>query len=124
MKVLLRVDIISGQVLVDNLVEYYTRQAMGEGRPVPVWQVNPAITWRPERAAGIGTKNYHLYKRVCSYNNNRQKKNAPNWNEHSLYRLAILAKGERPFDQIAAKLGLPVKSCQAMYNVMKKAGVV
>lgn len=121
MKVLLRVDIKSGRPLVDNLAEYYARQAMGEGRPDPVWQDNPAINRRPERA---GTKNYHLYKRVCAYNNNRQKKNAPNWNEHSLYRLAILAKGDRPFDQIAAKLGLPVKSCQAMYNVMKKAGVV
>lgn len=123
MKVLIRVDIKSGRVLVDNLEEYYTRQAMGEGRPEPVWQNNPAINWRLGMA-GMGIKNQHLFNRIRAYNNRRRKTNAVNWDEHSLYYLAIWAKGEGAFDLIAAKLGRPMRSCQAIYSVMKKAGIV
>ena len=53
MKVLIKVDIQSGRVLADNLEDYYTRQAMGEGRPTPVWQDNPALKGSaPRRVPG------------------------------------------------------------------------
>jgi hypothetical protein len=121
MKVLLKVDIATGRALEDNLDNYYTRQAMGEGRPDPVWHNNPAIH-QPQQPAGALQEQF-LFRRICAFNKKRRKNSAP-WDEHSLLRLALLAGEEDSYTQIANQLGRSVKSCRTMYIVMKKAGVV
>ena len=116
-------DIPSGRVLLDNLAGYYARQAMGEGRPGPVWHDNPALKRPPGGRPGPVPAPQALYQRVCDYSQGRRRSGAP-WDERSLYRLAVLAGKKRPYARISSELGRTVRSCRAMYSVLKKAGIV
>jgi hypothetical protein len=121
MKLLLKVDIATGRLLVDNLEDCYNRQAMGEGRSPPVWHDNPALHQTKEQT---GQWEQILFRRICAFNKKRRKNSTP-WDEHSLYHLALLTgKEENPFPRVAARLGRSVTSCRSMYYVMQKAGVV
>lgn len=121
MKILLEVDIATGRVLVDNLADHYTREAMGEGRPVPVWHNNPAMMESPPVV--VSQREEILRNRICAFNKTRRK-NSTSWNVDNLLSLALLMDQEKCFHRVAEILETSVVSCRGMYNSMKNAGVV
>lgn len=120
MNILLKVDIASRRILVNNLEDFYTRQAMGEGRQDPEWHNNPAI--HQTQLSPRELWELQLFNRICAFQKKRRKNKK--WTVHKLFRLALLVDAKNCYIEIAGQLGNPVRSCKSMYNSMKKAGVV
>lgn len=118
MKTIIKVDIATGRVLVDNLAEFWSRLAMGEGRPEPVPRENPALFLKPEEETDV-----LLLERIRAFN--QRRRTSVFWSDRELYRLArLLLVENQTISQAAYKLARRPKACRYVYGAMRREGVI
>jgi len=117
---IIRVDIVTGRVLEDNLAEFWAREA-NNNLPDPVWHRNPAM----HGYAGLQPRDELLAERVRRFNSTRRRRTKNAWTDTEVYRLAVLMGRQRKKPhQAAAWLPRSPRACQMMFKEMQNAGVI
>lgn len=137
MDYLVRVDIQTGQVLENNLREFWDRQSCSEesteaerggletARAQPRRSPSPPEAPTGSKARAGTPQDEALRERVQKFNSGRSRRNKHAWSNAELYRLAILVGlQKRNYKQAAARLARSPRACRLMFKEMKKAGVI
>ncbi|WP_027365087.1 hypothetical protein [Desulfotruncus alcoholivorax] len=130
MQIIIKVDIVTGQVLENNLREFWVCQGMCSYLPDPVWCHNPAfhsqtLDKKPVPQLDDGLEQALRY-RVKKFNGSwRQRKNKHAWSDADIFQLAVLMGLENKKPQHAAvRLARSPRACQSMFMKLKQAGVI
>lgn len=134
MKNLIKVDIQTGQVLEDNLQEFWDKLAQRAGAPETGYRNNynlrqytPALHYQSaSKPTGPKTKaGQTLRERIKIFNTQRKRQNKNAWSEGELYRLVVLmGQQKRNHKQAALRLARTPGACHLMYSKLKDAGVI
>jgi len=112
---LVKVDIQTGRVIEDNLLEFWAGQTRG--------LIADAADGKQAWPAALLDED--LRERVKLFNTGRRRGNKNSWSTAELCRLAVLmGRQKRNYKQAAARLGRTPRACQFMFREMTKAGVI
>ena len=111
---LVKVDIESGKVLVDNLAAYWADSA-GRVRRAAAGSGRKCMT-KSQTAAAAEPIDERLMRQVKKFNARRKKKR---WSDEELYMLLILSRRQN-YAQAARTLNKSKRACQQMVYLMKK----
>jgi hypothetical protein len=116
---ILKVDIATGEVLIDRLEDLWAKEAMGEGRPDPVWRENPALRLKQ---TGEDMLWQRIQKRIQAW---AAKRSRSTWSANDLYCLArMVALQGLTYTEAARRLGRRPHSCRENFIRMRKAGII
>lgn len=127
---LVKVNIKTGKVMVNNLTQYWAKLGMNPGIKSPVYYTNPAMQQvQQDKHQKQMRMNTALMERIKKFNSKRKRKREDSWTNEELYQLAILAtKRKTPYtsllSQATNKLNRSRSACETMLRNMRKAGVV
>ncbi len=112
---LVKVDIQSGRVLVDNLAAYWANSA-GRVRSAAAEAGGARAAKSQAAASAIEAIDEKLMRQVKKFNARRKNKR---WTDEELYRLLILSRRQN-YAQAARSLNKSKRACQQMVYLMKK----
>lgn len=122
---LIKVDIQTGEVLQNNLREFWAREPVRRNLKIPARQPGPdhhipcpGERLQPEKVDPA------LMDRVKKFRS-RVKRKSNSWGDEELYRLAVLiGRMKMPYRQAGCYLARSPDACKYMYRVMRRAGVI
>lgn len=135
---LLKVDIKTGRVLLDNLDKQYSKEAKNQGVKLALAsqghrqrQVQPGLV---DRAAGGGavragalvggaTFDEALMDRIKNFSGKKLSRKG-SWTSEELYYLALLGKRKNVYKYASTRLGRSTEACLCMYKRLRRWGVI
>ncbi|MCF8011872.1 MAG: hypothetical protein K9L17_08980 [Clostridiales bacterium] len=113
--ILIKVDIITGKVLVNNLRKFWKGMAREVRRNEKPAQ-GPVEYNTPEIDTELLEHLHELNRKT------RQRSNT--WSCEEMYTLIMMARQKYPYKEISVKLNHSLQTCRYMKYRLKKAGIV
>ncbi|MBO8138354.1 MAG: hypothetical protein H0Z40_09525 [Desulfotomaculum sp.] len=110
--VLVKVDIKTGRVVVNNLEEHWKGLLLQGGPDHPGCRETSTL-------AGEVPVNEKLMQKIKKFNRRRKNKR---WTDEELYQLLVLSR-QKSHAQVADRLRKTRGACRQMLHLMKKAGL-
>lgn len=128
MKNIIKVDIPTGQVLENNLQEFWDRLTQSAGTQETSCRNRPgprqhSSSLQCQSSGKLYDKT--LQEQIKKFNAQRKRQNINAWSEAELYQLAVLVgRQKKSYKQAARRMARSPGACHLMYLKLKDAGVV